>query len=99
MYAKKQKTFAFLICTVFLLAAFFSLLFIVGEADHDCTGEDCPVCACIHQTEQTLRQLGAGAAVTAVSAPVIARFVSTLVCVFPIVPCATLVRQKIRLND
>ena len=42
-----------------------SLFFIAKEAHHDCTGEDCPVCACIHRAEQTLKQIGTGSSETA----------------------------------
>ena len=35
------------------------------EENHNCTGEDCPVCACIHQAEQNLKNLGTGFAVAA----------------------------------
>ncbi|ENZ05313.1 hypothetical protein [Enterocloster clostridioformis] len=99
MYTKKQKTLAFLTCATFILVALFSILFIVEEADHDCTGENCPVCACIHQAEQTLKQLGTGVAEAAAPAPIMAQFVLTLACVFLIVPFTTLVKQKVRLND
>lgn len=99
MYTKKQKTLAFLTCAVFILVTLFSILFIVKESDHDCTGENCPVCACIHQAEQTLKQLGTDAAEPVIPAPIMAQFVLALACVFLIVPCTTLVSQKVRLND
>ena len=51
-------------CAAFVVVAFFSLLFIAKEAHHDCTGEGCLVCACIHQAEQTLKQIGTGSAET-----------------------------------
>ena len=71
----------------------------IKEENHNCTGEDCPVCACIHQAEQTLRNLGTGNIGNAV--------VSTLpvwngillpVCLF-CVYTTSLVSQKVRLND
>lgn len=39
--------------------------YIAKEENHNCTGEDCPVCACIHQAEQNLKNLGTGLAVAA----------------------------------
>ncbi|MCR4946734.1 MAG: hypothetical protein K5929_07330 [Lachnospiraceae bacterium] len=48
---------------IMLLSAFF----IAAEVGHDCTGEDCPVCACIRQCENTLRNMGDGMAPRAVS--------------------------------
>ena len=41
------------------LIAVFSLsaLFVVSHADHDCTGEDCPICQQIYLCTQTLKTL------------------------------------------
>ena len=49
MDKKAQRILAGFTCAAFVIVAFFSLLFIAKEAHHDCTGADCPVCACIHQ--------------------------------------------------
>ena len=65
MDKKAQRILAGFTCAAFVIVAFFSLLFIAKEAHHDCTGEDCPVCACIHQAEQTLKQIGTGSSETA----------------------------------
>ena len=65
MDKKAQRILAGFTCAAFVIVAFFSLLFIAKEAHHDCTGEDCPVCACIHQAEQTLKQIGSGSGVCA----------------------------------
>lgn len=99
MYTKKQRTHAFMICVVFLIVTLFSILFIVKEADHDCKGEDCPVCACIHQAEQTLKQLGTGIAPTTGIQPAVIPFILTLISVFLFVPCTSLISQKVRLNN
>lgn len=99
MYTKKQKTLAFLTCVAFIAVAFLSALFIVKEANHDCTGENCPVCACIQQAEQTLNQLGTGTPEAAISVPAIVQFAQLLVCLFTVVPFSTLISQKVRLND
>lgn len=99
MHTKKQKTLAALICTAFMLVAFFSIFFIVEEARHDCTGENCPICACIHQAEKTLKQVGAGAVGAAGFHPVFEMLALALVCTFLLVPCTSLISQKVRLND
>lgn len=52
MDKKAQRILAGFTCAAFVIVAFFSLLFIAKEAHHDCTGEDCPVCACIHQADK-----------------------------------------------
>lgn len=99
MHTKKQRSLVFLTCAMFIIVTFFSILFIVKEADHDCTGENCPVCACIHQAEQTLKQLGGADAGQApkipAPVPVIVAFSFTIL----LVPRASLISQKVRLND
>ncbi len=99
MHTKKQRTLAFIICMAMIATALFSMLFIVKESGHDCTGKDCPVCACIHQAARTLKLLGTGDAGRAL--PVL-DFFSAVAAFFlaPLfVPCATLIDQKVRLNN
>ena len=49
MTGKKKKCTAAIICILFVFVTFASLFYIVKEADHECTGENCPICACVHQ--------------------------------------------------
>ena len=82
-----------------LAAALFSAFCIAAEADHDCCGDGCPVCACIRQWRDTLRGLsGALRALRAVSVPVLplllAAAVSGAACTV-----RTPVSVKVRLND
>ena len=77
----------------------FSAFCIAAEAEHDCTGEDCPVCACVRQCGKTLRLLGTAAAARGFAlAPVLA--------VLSAVPLAAALRDretpvsgKVRLNN
>ena len=99
MVTRKQRFLAGFTCTAFVIVAFFSLLFIVNGTHHDCTGEDCPVCACIHQAEQTLKQIGAGSSETAGAfAPQFPLFVAFL-CLPLVVPVVSLISQKVRMNN
>ena len=81
------------------IAVLFSAFYIAAEADHDCCGEDCPICACIQQCENTLRGIGDGTAeqLSAVI-PVMLIF---LVAALPIAVLSqeTLVSRKVRLNN
>ena len=54
MAANKRRLSAAFICAALIAITLFSALFIVKESRHDCTGQDCPVCVCLHQAEQTL---------------------------------------------
>ncbi len=85
--------------TLMLFIMLFSAFYIVAEADHDCTGEDCPICDCIQQCENTLHQIGDG---IASKAAVIIPIVFLLVSIFlfaALFPKETLVSRKVRLNN
>lgn len=98
MNTRNKRAFAFILCIAFIFVTFFSLLFIEKEADHDCTGTDCPICACVHQAEQCLKYLGTGAE-TSMKIPVMMIFAFLTVGLYFFVPCISLVSEKIRLND
>lgn len=84
---------------LFLAVMLFSSFFIAVEADHDCTGEDCPICAVIHQCENTLRSVNDGQAVQAVIVPFM---LSCLLAAFlykPYLVQETPVSEKVRMDN
>ena len=99
MNRKRQKTFSIAVCVLFLFITFASLFYIAEEENHYCTGEDCPICANIHQAEQTLRNLGAGTVIHATVNPVLFMFVLAIAGQAFVVSNTSLVSQKVRLND
>ena len=97
--AKVLRITAGIMGLMMLVLVLFSSFYIAAEADHDCCGEDCPICACIHQCENTLRGIGDGAAVrSAAVAPVI---LILFAAAFVIATASqdTLVSRKVRLNN
>ena len=95
---KARRILAGVLGLALLLALVLCALCIAAEADHDCTGEDCPVCALVHQCENLLRQFGAAAAATALIAA------AALLCVsaasYACTVCrVTPVSRKVRLNN
>lgn len=96
---KSRKRISLALCMVFLFITFASLFYIVEEADHHCTGEDCPVCAQIREAEQNLRNLGTGAVVyeSTYVLPFLILLVIAAKAAF--IPCTSLVEQKVRLNN
>mgnify|MGYP006918868324 FL=1 len=99
MNNRKMRLISGIVCTMLIVVMFVSLFYIVKEENHQCTGEDCPVCACIHQAEQILRNLGTGLVVAVCVSftvtggmPVVSGYCST-------VRCSSLVAQKVRMND
>ena len=98
---KKQKRIhALLLCAVFILMLFVSASYLVHEAEHDCSDDDCPICRTIAMTAELLRAFGLLVTALAVSA-------SAAVCLYgwrqragtDVLTCSTLVSWKIRLND
>lgn len=96
---KANKIAAGIMGIMLLVIVLFSSFYIAVEADHHCTGEDCPICACIQQCENTLRGIGDGTAAqsSAVIPVIFILFFSALfVAEFS---QETLVSQKVRLNN
>ncbi len=94
-----RKSAAGLLSLLMLTVVLFSAFFIAAEAGHDCTEEDCPICACIQLCENTLHHMSEGetAQLIAVVPVLIFLFSATLtVCVLP---RETPVTNKVRLNN
>ena len=54
---KVYRGLALAAAILLLLAMLFSELFIICESDHDCIGDDCPICAEIAICDTFLRQI------------------------------------------
>ena len=67
----KKKSMAAVICIFLIFVTFASLFYVAREENHNCTGKDCPICACVHQAKQVLRNLGTTPAVGFFANPVI----------------------------
>ena len=52
---KTRRAIVIVISLLFIFILLFSHLFILAEADHDCSGEDCPICQIITIAEKTLQ--------------------------------------------
>ncbi len=55
--AKLRRVCAVLLAALVLFAVLTSFLATLGEADHDCTGEDCPICAAVAVCWKVLERL------------------------------------------
>ena len=97
--SRAKRIAAGLMGLTLLLVIALSALFLVAEADHDCAGEDCPICACMRSCVNVLRRFG-GAAVSLLAAAV-----PVILLLFAAVACAaafaqeTPVSRRIRLNN
>ena len=97
--AKTERFAAVITAVVILFAVLLSYFYISAEACHECTGEECPVCAVILQCEKTLTKIGSAAVITATA------IISTFIFIQTAVQdnCAFLqntpISRKVRLNN
>ncbi len=61
----KRRFAAAILAALILVAATASLFIVVHEADHDCIGEGCPICAVVTVCQNTLKTLSVALAVFA----------------------------------
>ncbi|WP_026528120.1 hypothetical protein [Butyrivibrio sp. VCD2006] len=54
-----------------LVVVLFSAVFVASESQHDCDGDECPICAVLQQCENNLNQLGSGIVPLAVAVMVV----------------------------
>ncbi len=96
---KSIRVLAAAIGAIVFIAALFSALYIVAEADHECCGEDCHICAAVRQCGQILREAFSWTLMTA--AVFMAVFFSVFLSFFCRVFIArwTPVSFKVRLNN
>lgn len=97
MYTLKKRLLAMVLCIFILVMSLLSTGYISLEINHDCTGKDCPICSCIHQCESYLEQLMTG--LTVLIAITVTLFLFTINLFKSPTLIATLVTQKVRLND
>ena len=91
---------SWLIGLMMLSAVVLSVFYIAAEAGHDCTGEeDCPVCACIQQCENTLRRIGGREALSDFAAISVTALTGTAVLYAALFSRETPVSGKVRLNN
>jgi len=98
--AERKRIGALLLCIGLVLVLSVSTVFIFHEADHECAGEDCPICRNIAVNIRLLRTIGLAALMlTAVFSLQAAHAAcgrqDRYACDCP----ETLVSWKIRLND
>lgn len=96
---KKTRIFAAVLAALVVLVALSASAFMIEHADHDCTGEDCPVCERLFACAQSLRNL-AGAAVVVLASVAFASVVSASADGYlPAYVPRTPVSLKVKLSD
>lgn len=57
----RSRIAAAVLAAITVFVVIFSSVFLVEHADHDCTGEDCPICEQLYACAQNLKNLAAAA--------------------------------------
>lgn len=96
---KKCRMTAYVTCFALLFVMFISTAYIIKEADHDCTGENCPICHEIQICQKILNTVGTAivAATFFVSALVVLNTLPTIH--FCETAAITLISLKVKLSD
>lgn len=61
MKKRYNKILSVIICFIVTYVVFSAPLFIVKNIDHNCTGDDCSICAAIVQCENAVKAIGSAA--------------------------------------
>ena len=100
---KKNEAISKFLCMAMIIVIIFvslaSLFYIFSETKHECSGENCPVCACIHQAQQALRNLSSGAAAGQLMTAVFISLFAAFVVHFFVISCDSPVKRRVRLNN
>ena len=94
-----SKRFASVIALLVAFIMLFSVLFVALEADHDCCGEDCNICAQIQVCEDLLRNLLMTMAVLIAAWSFCALIFSVAAEDIGLVYPHTLITLKVKLSD
>ncbi len=65
---EQNRKISLLLALMFLASLCLSVLFVHAEFDHDCTGEDCPVCAVIQIARTNFQNLSASSSLSVTTA-------------------------------
>lgn len=95
---KCKRVFAVLMAAFLLVILFFAVSLSTDNLEHDCAGEHCPVCECLHVCESVIQQTGAGLVpVICFSLAIAAVCITALFFAAEVFPL-NLITLKIRLN-
>lgn len=99
MKCNKQRRNALILSVLFLTITLASLFYIAKESKHDCTGEDCPICAVMQQAEQVIKEFGTGAAAPAVFTVIVLLLSAVVYGYVMEMVCPTPVDRRVRMNN
>ena len=94
-----QRILAGFFAAVLLAVVLFSAFYIIAEADHDCAGEDCHICACLLLCEHLLHRQNSGILASALAVAAAVLLICLALSSAPGFALETPVSKKVRLNN
>ena len=96
---KKKRIAAMLLAGTLLFVMFCSALFIAAESDHDCVGENCPICCQINACQNILKSLSSAVCAAVFAAALTYILLRSVSACEAAAPSYTLVSLKVKLSD
>lgn len=96
---KKKRIVAVFLAVTALFVMLCSALFIAAEADHDCVGNNCPICCRINACRDALKNLSLAVCASAVAAVFTYTVYKCVSACSKLVRAYTLVILKVKLSD
>ena len=95
-----KRLIALLLLLCFFIASLSASIFIIAQANHNCIGDGCPICAQLHNAQKLLEQAGKTAVImSAVTVGLFTAFTTRKGLHFFRLYSPTLVSVKTRLNN
>lgn len=98
-HENSKRILLWVIGITFLFTLLFSRVFIAENANHVCTGDNCPICACVQQLEETENSLITPTEVTEILPVFREHSVVLPVLVSVVLIHRSLVFEKIKMNN
>ena len=98
-FCNVQRIKAIIIGITMLFVVLFSTFYIAAEVGHDCKSEDCLICVCIQQCENSIRNIECGTVVQTLSILLVVAFLLKQLLYVAHICQPTLITQKVRLNN
>ena len=96
---KKNRIVASILAVIAVVVMLSSSLFIIEPADHDCVGEDCPVCEQLYSCAQNLKNLSVALLVAASTVALAFSLCGDMKWLTPVFAPHTPVLLKVKLSN
>ena len=96
---KKKRIISLIVAVAVIFVMLYSVLYIAAEANHDCVGENCPICYQISVCENTLKNLSLAVCAVAFAAAFTYTLCRSISACADVTPSYTLVSLKVKLTD